>query len=749
MSSSDDFFDELITTTFSFIGLAAVLGMIVAIIVSVYYALPLIALGFGGWMYYKWQFHSPAGRERQAKQHTDELYRAARTHLVDLPENDTFCAPIHRKVAQFMPEAVAESCMTAAAILYDAEKFDGDIPPPPAICNSMEGARYRDFLSAHAAKLTNPISTRLAQETLITSFSGLLQYLPDIEDADDAFFTMPLRYCLGDHIGKALEAIIFPLYSDDVMQLGLFSELRQQLLINLHVLSGIPYTAENMQHPDLVMPRDYNGEDIVFDYLRDTPLYDIFLADIPFAIPTKTRAEHAWAIAPQGTGKTQLIQYLVSRDLDKVSAGEASIVVMDSQGDLINQISSLKCFAPGERLYGKLIIIRPDIAYPPALNLFDLGKERINAYSEHEREKFTTAAIDQLTYMMEAVMGGGGTLTPKQTNLFRHIIRLLMVLPSGTLETFSTLLTVRNKEELAPYLPYIAKLHKPSQDFFNTSFISGEYKDTMGQVGWRISSLRENPYFERMFSHPRSKLDLFTELNSSKVILVHTDQEHLGTDGTNIFGRFFIGSLLTASQERASLERSHRKPVYTYIDECQDYIANDSKIAVLLDQARKMNICLFLAHQRTRQIKDMNVLDALTNTAIKFASTDNVHDAPIVAKAMKITPEFISTQRERHFALSARRITPAAVSFKVPFFVMEHMEKMSSYEAYQVQEELRDTYCAPEEMHSTASDEAANAANEPESQAEDSDSETAVTSSTPAVQPDDLDNPDIKPGDSW
>ena len=50
----------------------------------------------------------------------------------------------------------------------------------------------------------------------------------------------------------------------------------------------------------------------------------------------------------------------------------------------------------------------------------------------------------------------------------------------------------------------------------------------------------ENQTFERMFSHPRSKLDLYTEMNAGRVILINTAKDLLKEQGTEIFGRFFI-----------------------------------------------------------------------------------------------------------------------------------------------------------------------------------------------------------------
>ena len=88
-----------------------------------------------------------------------------------------------------------------------------------------------------------------------------------------------------------------------------------------------------------------------------------------------------------------------------------------------------------------------------------------------------------------------------------------------------------------------------------------------------------------------------------------------------------------------------------------DYIASDTRITRILDQARKMNISMMLSHQRTKQIREPNVLDALATTSVKFASTDNVHDAGLLARSMHCAPDFIAGQPPQHFALHIRRQT--------------------------------------------------------------------------------------------
>jgi hypothetical protein len=195
-----------------------------------------------------------------------------------------------------------------------------------------------------------------------------------------------------------------------------------------------------------------------------------------------------------------------------------------------------------------------------------------------------------------------------------------------------------------------------------------------------------------MFSNPRSKLDLYTELQSSKVILINTDKDLLKDKRTEMFGRFFIAMLLQSAQERAALSRDRRLPVFCYIDECHDYIANDTNITTLLDQARKMNIGLILANQRCAQVSPA-VLDALNNVSIKMVRALSDSDAHALARNMHTSPEFLATQPERAFATSVRGVTQQALSLQVPFFQLEELPRMTQREEQLLRWDMRDRYC--------------------------------------------------------
>jgi len=74
----------------------------------------------------------------------------------------------------------------------------------------------------------------------------------------------------------------------------------------------------------------------------------LFTARIPWEIPQDLRFEHQWIVTPQGGGKTTFIQHQLIDDIQRVASNEASVVVMDSQGDLINLVAGLKAIPAGQ-----------------------------------------------------------------------------------------------------------------------------------------------------------------------------------------------------------------------------------------------------------------------------------------------------------------------------------------------------------------------------------------------------------------
>ena len=195
-----------------------------------------------------------------------------------------------------------------------------------------------------------------------------------------------------------------------------------------------------------------------------------------------------------------------------------------------------------------------------------------------------------------------------------------------------------------------------------------------------------------MLSNPKSKLDIFTEINSGKVILINTAKDLLKQQGTEIFGRFFLALIAQAAQERATLPASQRLPCFVYIDECQDYLATDSNFTAILEQARKQNVAIIAAHQYLTQLSQ-KTLDALyANTSIKFAGGVSDKDAYALARNMRCDPAFVAGQPKGSFAAYVKGSTKSAITLKFPFLDIAKTPRMSPTDQEQVRAALRAKY---------------------------------------------------------
>jgi len=630
---------------------------------------------------------------------TDQLYTQTQQRVIaaNFPTPEQF---LHDFTSRFV-EAVRPhppiytlvvDLLDIADTLYKIESLNNPIPPAPSL-NTIEEGRYRDRLLAFQHKTMDaPRTLEVLTNTLFESFLSFSNGLPPLArttseklsatDTVEPFATFPLIDIMPNAAGPIL-ALAGPFTREDVRNLDLFAPLRQQLLQNWKDASG--------NAKELISPEEFKGTPpaTVQTFLQGTPLQSVFYTPVPFDLEDQYRFEHTHIVGGSGHGKTNAILHLISRDLDRVAKGECSIVVIDSQNQIIPTIANLKLFAEGQPLHGKLVLVDPsDIEYPVQLNLFSIGTDRIDSYSALERERLLNSTIELYDFVLSALLDA--EMTARQGTLFRFATQLMMVIPDATIHTFRELMQPGGFDK---YKPYIDKLEGTAKEFFETQFTAKIFEQTKQQVVARLFTLCESRTFERLFTHPKSKLDLFTEINAGKVILINTAKDLLKQQGTEVFGRFFLAMIGQAAQERATLKK--KLPVFCYIDECQDYIATDSNFTVILEQARKQKIGMIVAHQYLTQLSPRTLDSLYANTSIKFAGGVSDKDAYALARNMQTEPAFIMQQSKGTFATYVRNYTKNALSLKFPLSDMARQPHMSTAEQAAVRSALRSKYAVP------------------------------------------------------
>lgn len=654
-SPVEDFFQ-------SGIGLVVIaLFLLLAVVVT-----PFFLVGAAGYVGIRLYLESPQRLERLARDETMLMYNHAVSGSVRLTDDEVDAGLSHLWPID-MPDPLRIQLLEVGRTLFVDEGLSPQVPPPPALCNTVEGARYRDALARMGQARTDRVMVNAALAQIGTGLSVIARAAPPIDGDVLVGITQFLH-----PLGQAVEDVIAPFFADS--DYHHFKNLKDRLNANL----------ERTHRTSPIFPRDYKGDDVVDAYLVGTRLKSLFALKTPFRIPDEARFEHLHMVAGSGHGKTQTIQYLISRDLPAIARGDKSVVVIDSQGDLIRTILSARLLPPE-----KIVLIDPeDIAFPVALNLFSVGQERLNKYNALDRERLTNSIIELYDFVLGSLLSAG--MTSKQNVVFRYVTRLMFYIPDATIHTLRELMEQGGS---AKYKDQIATLEPTARRFFETEFDSKEFTATKAQVLRRLYGVLENQTFERMFSHPQSKFDMFTEMNAGKLILINTAKSLLKEQGTEVFGRFFIALIAQAAQERATLPDYDRLPCMVYVDEAQDYF--DENIGIILSQARKYRVGMVLAHQYLGQLTSGLQEAFEANTSIKLAGGVSARDARALSGQMGADADMIARQPKGTFATFIRGLTDRAVPMSFPFFALEKLPRTSQTERDAIRDHSRRAYAEP------------------------------------------------------
>ena len=611
-------------------------------------------------------------------------------------------------------------------------------------------SEWWDIKDAMRRELTFFVNFDFTTETLVDQFTGMLKPFvkefanKDVATAEPRDLVLPIQLFQNlEQAASVVEAMLLSVLTPDSDAWALFPRLTFQLQSNMEIItSGNPLDPKIRERPPLMPGKSgfETSEDLIEGYLGKTPLVELLAIDDQLVVPEWVRFEHLHLIGGTGHGKSQTLQYLICQDLDHVAAGERSVVVIDSQGDLIKNIAALAEFGPEGALRDRVVIIDPtDVEWPVSLNLFDVGIERLADYDPLERERLTNSILELYDFVLGSLLSA--ELTQKQNVIFRYVTRLMLVIPDATIHTLRELM---EPDADIKFAEHFDKLSGSAKRFFETEFKGPEFKQTKKQVLRRLWGILENQTFERMFSHPRSKLDLFSEMNAGKIILINTAKDLLKDQGSQIFGRFFIALIAQAAQERATLPEGKRLPTFVYVDEAADYF--DQNIATILAQARKYKVGMALAHQYLGQLNP-KLQDAFAaNTSIKLAGGVSSKDARTLAPMLQCQPAMIETQPKGHFAAHVRSVTETGVSVRFPFGYLEDKPVMSTDERSELREIMRERYAVHHSMVNNPEDGTEEDV-DPEMDGEADDD--MPDPSAPDKKAGDKGNVDITPGPEW
>ena len=588
-------------------------------------ALPVLLLGGIVW-YFHWSYtDSPHAIELKRKKEIDKWYNHVKALGQKWPDDIQFALTVLKKLPD-MPLETKALVGEVATNLYDQPVLH----EPPPIANSIEGSRYLEYIKYLAAYPDAEKHARIIAE----AFTPFVHSLPKTQGTLEA--SVPVS-------GQLVEDIILPFYDGDG-----FQDLRSVLDRNLD-----EQTPKNAS--ECVRPSMYKGENVVWDYLKDTPLLDLFKIKSTYKLPDPW--EHCHIVGGSGHGKTTLLQHAILEGFKSNN----SIVVIDSQSDLIPKLAHLKT----DR---KVIYLSP--RDNPALNVFDINLGRFS-----DREQVFNQTLEVFRYLFNSLLGAD--LTVRQATMFNYIVHLMLTLPEA-MGRNATLLDMMNvMENTEPYNDAIALLPPIPRRFFQYDFVEDTmYKQTRAQVRYRLQAILGNTVLARLFLAPENSIDFYEELQNGSIILIDTDKAYLQATNSGYFGKIALSLVLNAILARAAV--SHKHPTLVYIDEAGEYF--DKSIDTFLTECRKQKAGLTIAHQYLGQLPNELRASVASNTAIKLAGGVSTQDAKALAPDMRTTSDFIMEQKSLNFACYVKG--QPTVSVHVPIGILDKEPQREDYEEW-------------------------------------------------------------------
>jgi hypothetical protein len=522
-------------------------------------------------------------------------------------------------------------------------------------------------------------SLNLMKDFLNNLVDGLYEGV-DISEMSD--ISVPL-ISFNPNFPKFLDRISLNILSDEMNEQELFYRERKKLLPIILSKNKINLPSENTCDDNI---------ELIEKYFSQSKLQTLFQNTIPYTIPTSARSEHTHILGGSGHGKTELLKLLITDDLIDAVLHGRSVLIMDSQGDLLDSIIRLGFFHPEwGSLRDRLIIIDPnEIEIPPALNLFSLTTNDIDALS---REKKIQSAVSLYAYLFGELLGA--ELTQRQGTLFAYLGRLMIQIPKATIHTLKDVL--ENGEK---YRVHMDALDGSAKSFFKTKFFDPSFRPVKTQIINRLWGILGTGTLDRMFSSPEMKIDLGHAFKSGKIVLVNTAKELLKDEASSFFGKFILSLVSHSIVERASVKEKDRMPVSIFIDEAHEYL--DDVMATLFNSARKYKVSLTIAHQNLDQLSTPLRSSIASSTSVKLCGGLSEKDARAVAGDMRTHSSFIQKMKKAgnvtEFALFIRNVLPHAVSAFVPLGRTKQRERLSDKDLEEVRSINRQLYGSTKQL---------------------------------------------------
>lgn len=297
------------------------------------------------------------------------------------------------------------------------------------------------------------------------------------------------------------------------------------------------------------------------------------------------RRRHVYVIGKTGTGKTELLKYMILQD---IKAGHG-VAFIDPHGDAAEDLLSM---VPPERAEDVIYFNPADTERPIGMNMLE---------AETEQEKhFVATYIVGLMYKLYDPHKTG-IIGPRFEHAIRNAMLTVMSEPGNSfVEVVRVLTDASFVQELLPKVDDpVVKRYWTDQIAQTSDFHKSEVLDYIVSKFGRFVT---NRMMRNIIGQSKSAFNLRDIMDNQKILIVNLSKGRIGEENSNFLGLILVPKILVAAMSRQDIPETERKDFFLYVDEFQNFATET--FADILAEARKFRLNLIVANQFIGQIEE-------------------------------------------------------------------------------------------------------------------------------------------------
>ena len=333
---------------------------------------------------------------------------------------------------------------------------------------------------------------------------------------------------------------------------------------------------------------------------------------ITFGIKQSDRTAHMYLIGKTGTGKSTLLETLITND---IQAGEG-VCLLDPHGDLVEKIVQK---IPEHRKNDLIYFNVPDKNCP-------YGYNPLKRVIPEKRALAVSGLMEVFKKRWEDSWG------PRMENILRASLFYLMDQPKANLNDLLRLLTDESFRKSGISNVTNSKV----KDFWLKEFPKYPTRtksEAILPIQNKAGAFLLDPLLNRIITEPKEVLNIRRIMDEGKILLVNLAVGKIGHDSSNLLGALLITTIAMASFSRAEMPEKDRKHFFLYVDEFQSFTT--LSIATMLSELRKANLAMVLAHQFLAQLEPEIRDSVLGNVGTMISFRLGAKDASYMAREFK------------------------------------------------------------------------------------------------------------------